>query len=138
AVPGAHAQVVARPAPLPPVGFVPGPHGSRRASIPDAYFALDSTAIRPEEAKKLRPLLPEIKAHVGPICVFGHTDGLGSTQHNQELSGGRAWAIVDFLGLRGRPGLLVKGLGENGTINNEPCERCRRVDIILLPAVRRC
>jgi outer membrane protein OmpA-like peptidoglycan-associated protein len=82
--------------------------------------------------------LPQIKAHVGPICVFGHTDGLGSTQHNLELSAGRAWAIVEFFGLRGRRGLVVKGFGEKGTINNEPCEGCRRVDIILLPAVGRC
>jgi outer membrane protein OmpA-like peptidoglycan-associated protein len=117
-----------------------------RMSIPheEVAFATDSAAIDPGERPKLEASLAKIAdafAHnqtLGPVKLYvaGHTDTVGTPEHNLRLSRARAAAIATWFRRRGlRLPILCEGFGEAAPLVATPDEtpeaRNRRVDYIL-------
>jgi outer membrane protein OmpA-like peptidoglycan-associated protein len=115
-------------------------------SVPheEVNFETDSDVIRPSEAPKLEASLQKIKevfsAHgdLGKITLFvvGHTDTVGTDEHNLTLSRRRAHTIAAWFKGHGLPlPVAFEGVGKAGLLVktadqiDEP--RNRRVDYIL-------
>ncbi len=70
--------------------------------LKNVFFDTDSFALRPESESELLKLIeflvqnPTITIEIG-----GHTDNVGSLEHNVELSRGRAASVVNFLTQKG-------------------------------------
>jgi outer membrane protein OmpA-like peptidoglycan-associated protein len=86
-------------------------------------FETDSDVIRPSEAPKLEQSLQKIGevlktyAGLGKITLFvkGHTDTVGSTDHNIVLSRKRARAIASWFRAHGlKAPVAFEGLGKSG------------------------
>ena len=110
----------------------------------DVNFATDSAAIAPSEAAKLDASLKkiqEVAARAGrfvkvKLYVAGHTDTVGSAEHNRKLSLERARAIADYFRARGlQLPLSYEGFGEDlpkvPTADETDELRNRRVDYVL-------
>ncbi len=117
-----------------------------RITIPheEIAFAVDSATIEPEQEGKLRASLDKIadawEHHRGlgavKLYVAGHTDSVGTPEHNLRLSRARAAAIAGWFRRRklALP-ILSEGFGEHAPLVPRPDEtdepRNRRVDYIL-------
>jgi len=118
------------------------------ASVPheEVNFATNSDAIRPADVPKLKAslaLISEIaQKHAGlgkvTLYVLGHTDTVGTADHNLTLSRKRARAIAAWFkghGLGANVGIAFEGAGETmplvKTADEVDEERNRRVDYIL-------
>lgn len=79
----------------------------------DVLFDLDSAAIRPPGATELRKLAHILRQRAaGEVRVVGHTDSLGTDDHNLKLSQARAVAVMRWLnGEEGIPTQLMVGQG---------------------------
>jgi len=65
-------------------------------------YDFDSDAIRPEAAKNLQNLAISLKKYGNTdLLIVGHTDALGSTEYNQDLSTRRANSAYSSLALQG-------------------------------------
>lgn len=121
--------------PLPPLGsFITQPDGSRVSTVSADYlFDADSDVLRPEAAAALAGIVPQIREHDGRIQIIGYSDGLGSSEHNLELSRRRATAVQTHLAGESIPaGLLeVAAKGEEGSADNVADASRRRVEIVL-------
>jgi outer membrane protein OmpA-like peptidoglycan-associated protein len=117
-----------------------------RMTIPheEVTFATDSATITAGERPKLEASFNKIAdafAHnkaVGAVKLYvaGHTDTVGTPQHNLRLSRARAAAIAAWFRRRGlRLPILFEGFGEHApvvaTADETPEARNRRVDYIL-------
>jgi outer membrane protein OmpA-like peptidoglycan-associated protein len=94
-------------------------------------FRTDSAEILPESDEVLRGVAGEIKRHPGmkKVRVEGHTDNVGGTAYNQELSQRRAEAVSNWLTQRGgveRDRLVSVGMGESRPIETNATEEGRR------------
>lgn len=97
--------------------------------------------LKPEAQQELNSAVLKIEEYPGVrIIIEGHTDSVGSTESNQELSEKRGGAVRDyFLGAKKFTGHAVKihGYGESRPVatneTEEGRERNRRVEIILMP-----
>jgi outer membrane protein OmpA-like peptidoglycan-associated protein len=112
----------------------------------EVQFDTDKANIRPSEVKKLQDSLDQIKAalkvvqdkNLGTITLFvaGHTDTMGSDEHNLDLSRRRAQSISDWFMKNGLciP-IAFEGFGENAlkkqTADQVDCQENRRADYIL-------
>ena len=112
----------------------------------EVQFDTDKANIRPSEVKKLQDSLDEIRAalrvvqdkNLGTITLFvaGHTDTMGSEEHNLDLSRRRAQAISGWFMHNGLciP-IAFEGFGENAlkkqTADQVDCQENRRADYIL-------
>lgn len=76
----------------------------------DVLFDFDSAELTPSAAAVLASLEPRIAAARAPVLVTGHTDGLGTADHNRALSERRAAAVA---------GALRADLGPTPTITAE-------------------
>lgn len=103
-------------------------------------FATDSTAL----LRKSRPVLDTIAMAIIATPnsrweVQGHTDNVGSPEHNRTLAQGRAQAVVDYLVTRGvaRSILEATGVGDTRPVftNSSPYGRAqnRRVQLRRIP-----
>lgn len=110
----------------------------------EVQFETNSDVIRPSEVPKLEASLKKVSellmqhGELGKITLFivGHTDTVGSAEHNLGLSRRRARAIAAWFKGRGLSlPIAYEGLGESAPLVptadevNEP--RNRRVDYIL-------
>ncbi|MGK4006522.1 OmpA family protein [Sorangium sp. So ce1036] len=110
----------------------------------EVQFETNSDVIRPSEVPKLEASLKKVSellaqhGEIGKITLFivGHTDTVGSVEHNLGLSRRRARAIAAWFKGRGLSlPIAYEGLGESAPLVttadevNEP--RNRRVDYIL-------
>lgn len=117
-----------------------------KATIPhqEVNFPSDSDAIGPSEVPKLQASLDKIRelaakhADLGKVTLFviGHTDTVGTDEHNLGLSRRRARAIASWFRARGLTiGVAFEGLGERAPLVKTPDEtdepRNRRADYIL-------
>lgn len=100
------------------------------------YFEHDSNELTPESKALLPSILEEVKHRPAPeVMVIGHTDRVGSVEHNDKLSLERARATRDLLIAAGLDGahIEVAGRGEREPLVptedevDEP--RNRRVEI---------
>lgn len=88
--------------------------------LKNIFFDTDKYDLKPESVAELRRLTdllqknPQLKIEIG-----GHTDNVGSDEHNIRLSENRAKAVVDFLTSKGitPDRLLHKGYGKNNPID---------------------
>jgi outer membrane protein OmpA-like peptidoglycan-associated protein len=110
----------------------------------EVNFETNSDAIRPSEVPKLEASLQKVKEAItkhkelGNISLFiaGHTDSVGSSEHNLGLSRRRARSIAAWFRAQGiRNPISYEGLGEASLLVKTADEvaepRNRRVDYIL-------
>jgi outer membrane protein OmpA-like peptidoglycan-associated protein len=117
-----------------------------KMSVPhqEVNFATDSDVIAPSEVPKLQASMDQIRelaqkhADLGRVTLYvlGHTDTVGSAEHNVALSRRRARAIAGWFRARGLAiPIAWEGLGERAPLVKTPDEtdepRNRRVDYIL-------
>jgi outer membrane protein OmpA-like peptidoglycan-associated protein len=119
-------------------------------SIPheDVNFKTDRSDIEPSESPKLDAALAKInealakdkshgKQHAGiTLYIAGHTDTVGSADHNRKLSDDRARSIAAWFRQHGVPtSIAFAGFGETApavkTADNVDEPRNRRVDYVL-------
>ena len=111
-----------------------------------SLFSTGSAQLMPESTKVLINALVGIKAQPGWLIVIaGHTDAVGSDEHNIQLSRARATAVREWMQrMGGIPDscFAVQGFGKSQPIASNDTEAGRkanrRVDIRLVPEVGAC
>lgn len=108
-------------------------------------YDFDSDGIRAEAATNLQNLAASLRKYPNTsLLVVGHTDALGSTSYNQDLSHRRATAAMNYLGRYGvnasRVGASGRGemepIGSNETEGGRQLNRRIEVAIYASPAAR--
>lgn len=117
--------------------------GRTKVSISsDVLFDFDSAELTPTAAAVIADLVARIAAARTPVLVIGHTDGIGTADHNQTLSERRAAAVAGALraDLGPTPVITTEGHGSrepvapetiNGGDNPQGRAQNRRVEISL-------
>jgi outer membrane protein OmpA-like peptidoglycan-associated protein len=90
----------------------------------EVTFETDSDVIRASEVPKLEAVLPKLvdtiskRADLGKITLFvlGHTDTMGTNEHNLVLSRKRARAIAAWFRDHGIKSVSFEGLGKSGQL----------------------
>ncbi|ALE17915.1 Outer membrane protein A precursor [Altererythrobacter epoxidivorans] len=109
-------------------------------NLPDVTFATGSSSISPSFQDALDSVAASLVKYPNSIIdVYGHTDTVGSTAFNQQLSEQRARAVANYLISRGVASSRIRwqGFGETqlriqtGDNVNEPLNR--RVEIKVIP-----
>jgi OmpA-OmpF porin, OOP family len=110
----------------------------QKISLPNIEFESGKTVLAPGGKQKLEAVVEFLNNQAGvQVDVFGHTDAQGKDAYNQQLSDGRAKAVMDYLVSRGIPAdrLSSRGFGETQPIaSNETAEgraQNRRVELLL-------
>ncbi|MNY45578.1 putative lipoprotein YiaD precursor [compost metagenome] len=111
-----------------------------------SLFSSASARLKPESTRVLIDALVGIKAQPGWLIVIaGHTDAVGSDEHNLQLSRARAAAVRDWMQrMGGIPDscFAVQGFGKSQPIASNDTEAGRqanrRVDIRLVPEAGAC
>lgn len=119
---------------LPPLTFsTPDANGLISADITsEALFDKDSTELKPETEAIVGQLAGRLSATPSSVRVDGYTDGVGSAEHNLELSRLRAEALAARIsGLGTAKSVLACGHGEAGTDEDSEDPTARRVTITL-------
>lgn len=100
-------------------------------------FDTDQATLRPEAQPTLAEVLKLLQQDPAlRLAVQGHTDNAGSLAHNQQLSEGRAQAVVAALTQAGiAPGrLLAAGFGQTRPLADNATEtgraQNRRVELV--------
>lgn len=102
--------------------------------IPSLYFDTDKWDILPKSYTSLDSVAAYLKTLVGyRIEVGGHTDDVGSDEHNMKLSENRAKAVADYLISKGVHHSIISswGYGETAPISTNK-DLNRRVEIKLV------
>jgi OOP family OmpA-OmpF porin len=102
-------------------------------------FEFNKSDIRPESHGLLDEIVGVLKDNpqIKKVSIEGHTDSDGSEKYNQELSDGRAAAVMKYLVDHGVAAkrLTSKGLGESRPIasndTDEGKEKNRRVEFLI-------
>ena len=98
--------------------------------IKNIFFDFDKYDLKPESMGEIRHLAKFLAANPDlTVQIAGHTDNVGSDQHNQQLSENRAKAVKDALVALGIPAtkIVAKGYGSTRPISNVDAEN-RRVE----------
>lgn len=104
----------------------------------DAAFAFDSARLSAEGQARLQCLAAQLQGqHPTAIAITGHTDRLGSRDHNLDLSLRRAESVRDYLLGAGVPAALmqVQGVGAAQPITD--CPDAPRAELIRCLAANR-
>ncbi len=91
-------------------------------------YDFDSDAIRSESARNLQNLAASLKRYPNTeLLVVGHTDALGSSTYNQDLSYRRATAATSYLGSQGitQSRMRSSGRGETEAVASNETEAGR-------------
>jgi outer membrane protein OmpA-like peptidoglycan-associated protein len=118
----------------PPVVLMPKPGMVKPFIIPNLYFDTDKWDILPKSYPALDSVADYLKTLVGyGIEVGGHTDDVGTDEHNMKLSENRAKAVADYLISKGLHHSIVSswGYGETSPISTNK-DLNRRVEIKLV------
>lgn len=111
----------------------------------DVMFDFNKYDIKPEAAQTLQKVAQVIQGYdKGPIVIGGHTDSVGSDQHNLKLSDQRAMSVKTWLVQNGKipaARISTKGWGEtkpvapnskpDGSDDPEGRQKNRRVEIVI-------
>jgi len=94
-------------------------------------YDFDSDAIRPDAAANLQKLATSLKKYADTeLLIVGHTDALGSTAYNQDLSARRASSASRYLmsqGIRGDR-MTTSGRGEAEALGTNETEAGRQIN----------
>lgn len=94
-------------------------------------YDFDSDAIRPEAAKNLQNLAASLKRYPDTqLLIVGHTDALGSTTYNQDLSARRAYSASTYLTTQGirTDRVRASGRGELEALGTNETEAGRQIN----------
>lgn len=94
-------------------------------------FGYDSDDIRSDAATNLQNLAASLKKYPNTqLLVVGHTDALGSTEYNQDLSQRRANAAMTYLGRHGVSANRIdaSGRGEREPVGSNESEAGRQMN----------
>ena len=116
--------------------------GSLKVNVPGSVsFASGSASLNPNLYPTLDGIAKTLNEYpASTITVVGHTDSVGDTQANLDLSGRRAAAVADYLTQRGvlRNRMAVQSRGEAEPIADNATEagraQNRRVEMVIRPA----
>lgn len=111
----------------------------------DVMFDFNKYDIKPEAAQTLQKVAQVIQGYnKAPIVIEGHTDSVGSDQHNLKLSEQRAMSVKTWLVQNGKilgGRISTKGSGEtkpvasntkpDGSDDPEGRQKNRRVEIVI-------
>jgi outer membrane protein OmpA-like peptidoglycan-associated protein len=108
-------------------------------TIPDVLFNFNSSTLNPKFTKQLDSIINKLKDRsFSSLEVTGHTDSIGTSSYNSDLSEKRAKTIKEYLMKKlGMNAALIttKGMGENSpratNATAEGRQMNRRVEIIL-------
>jgi outer membrane protein OmpA-like peptidoglycan-associated protein len=108
-----------------------------RAELHGVYFNTDSAALLSASDGTLRDVAGLLKAHAEwSLTVEGHTDNIGTSEHNLDLSNRRALAVKEALVSRfgvAAPRLATAGFGQTHPVEDnttvEGRARNRRVEL---------
>lgn len=96
--------------------------------LKNIFFDTDSYQLKPESLAELEKLLQFLNKNPNiSIQLLGHTDNVGSDQHNTELSANRAKAVYDFLITQGIDPIRLsyRGYGESIPVDTNETEKGR-------------
>ena len=109
-----------------------------RVPVPGVYFEFASDQLNPASAPWIREVADLLRRHPEwPVTIEGHTDSIGGSRYNQDLSERRAAALKrELVGAHGVPaaGLSTRGYGlgrplePNTTLEGRA--RNRRVELV--------
>lgn len=94
-------------------------------------FEFDKSELLPESFIQLQELTGYLKRNISvEIEVSGHTDNIGNTMHNIQLSSDRSKAVVDYLVSQGinKNRLTFKGFGSKKAIADNNIELGRKTN----------
>jgi outer membrane protein OmpA-like peptidoglycan-associated protein len=101
-------------------------------------YDFDSDAIRSDAAQNLQNLATSLKKYPNTsLLIVGHTDALGSTTYNQDLSTRRANSASGYLSMQGVGAnrLRTSGRGEMEAVASNETEmgrqRNRRIEVAI-------
>lgn len=104
----------------------------------DALFAFDKSGkddMLPNGMKAVEQFATSLKTEykrLEKVTVIGHTDRLGSDEHNQLLSEARAATVRDYLIAQGVPASVVQAHGVGKTQPVAPCsDTLPRADLLM-------
>jgi outer membrane protein OmpA-like peptidoglycan-associated protein len=104
----------------------------------DVLFDTDKASLKPGASRALDQLAQMLSAHPARrVLAEGHTDSVGSDEHNIDLSTRRAAALKEALVQRGVSGdrIEVSGMGKEGAVasndNSGGRQLNRRVEVII-------
>lgn len=124
------------PPPPPPPPPAPVATGETPGPVEDIIFDLDSVRLNSAAKTLLEGVVQQLKANPSlKVHVRGHSDRMGSREHNLELSKQRAASVENFLLGSGIPGsrITTEAMGGRKPVdpNNTPegLSRNRRVEI---------
>ena len=98
--------------------------------IKNIFFDFDKYDLKPESMGEIRHLAKFLADNLDlTVQISGHTDNVGSAQHNQQLSENRANAVKEALVKLGIPQhkIITKGYGSTRPVSNRD-EENRRVE----------
>lgn len=94
-------------------------------------YDFDSDALRPEAATNLRNLATSLNKYPNTeLLIVGHTDALGTSQYNQDLSARRANAASSYLSQQGvgASRMHASGRGEQEAVASNETEAGRQTN----------
>ena len=102
------------------------------------YFDVDKAEIKPESAPALREMARLLEQHLKlNVAIVGHTDNVGTLEHNLLLSERRAAAVVKYLVSQHQVSaarLMPKGVGPLAPVASNKAEegraKNRRVEVV--------
>jgi outer membrane protein OmpA-like peptidoglycan-associated protein len=101
-------------------------------------YDFDSDAVKPEAQKNLRALAQSLDKYAGSdLLILGHTDSVGTSEYNKDLSVRRADAAARYLISQGvaRSRIATGGLGEDEPLTSNATDdgrrRNRRVEVAI-------
>ncbi len=94
-------------------------------------FDFDRATLRPENREILSRIAGVLLTSAGyRVQIYGHTDDIGTTEYNQELSERRAATVKEYLAKAGiDPGIIAtKGFGKSNPLVPETSHKARSMN----------
>lgn len=95
------------------------------------FFDFDKTTLKPESYKELNKVVDFLESNATvSVEIAGHTDSRGSDEYNNNLSQGRAQAVVDYLFSQGIDDSRIeaRGYGESMPVETNETDEGRAVN----------
>ncbi|MGI9498783.1 MAG: OmpA/MotB family protein, partial [Geminicoccaceae bacterium] len=101
----------------------------------EGLFSSGSSQVQPAFLRTIQRVGRALEERAGPVLVIGHTDSVGSSSANMELSRKRAASVARELGLSEPSRLRAEGVGDTQPIapnaTDDGRRRNRRIEIVV-------